>query len=85
MAFDGVDVSTLGHGALKGYYRQVQGVFQDPFSSYNPIFKADRVFTMIRSAYFPELSGHEWRAKLDRALRTSGSTPKRASASTRTS
>ncbi len=30
-----------GRGA--GYYRQVQGVFQDPFSCYNPIFKADRV------------------------------------------
>lgn len=40
---DGIDVSTLrGHRALKDYYRKVQGVFQDPFSSYNPIFKADR-------------------------------------------
>ena len=68
VAFDGVDVSSLRHGALKGYYRQVQGVFQDPFSSYNPIFKADRVFTMIRSAYFPQLSGAEWRVLLDRAL-----------------
>jgi ABC-type oligopeptide transport system ATPase subunit len=68
VAFDGVDVSTLGHRALKGYYRQVQGVFQDPFSSYNPIFKADRVFTMIRHAYFSDLSAAEWRTKLDGAL-----------------
>jgi ABC-type oligopeptide transport system ATPase subunit len=66
--FEGVDVSTLGHRALKGYYRQVQGVFQDPFSSYNPIFKADRVFTMIRHAYFSDLSTAEWRTKLDHAL-----------------
>jgi peptide/nickel transport system ATP-binding protein len=46
----------------------VQGVFQDPFSSYNPIFKADRVFTMLRSAYFPALAESEWRAKLEASL-----------------
>jgi peptide/nickel transport system ATP-binding protein len=68
ISLDGVDVSTLQRGALKAYYRRVQGVFQDPFSSYNPIFKADRVFTMIRQAYFRDLGGNEWRAKLDRSL-----------------
>jgi ABC-type oligopeptide transport system ATPase subunit len=68
ITFDGVDVSTLGRSALRSYYRQVQGVFQDPFSSYNPIFKADRVFTMIRHAYFREAGGAEWRAKLEGAL-----------------
>ena len=41
--FDGVDISTLEGAELKEYYRKVQGVFQDPFSSYNPIFKADRL------------------------------------------
>jgi peptide/nickel transport system ATP-binding protein len=30
------------------YYRKVQGVFQDPFSCYNPVFKIDHVFQMIR-------------------------------------
>ena len=42
--FNGTDIATLKDGELKDYYRQVQGVFQDPFSSYNPVFKADRVF-----------------------------------------
>ena len=68
ITFDGTDVSTLERGRLKGYYREVQGVFQDPFSSYNPIFKADRVFTMIRGAYFRELSGAEWKRKIDESL-----------------
>jgi ABC-type oligopeptide transport system ATPase subunit len=68
ISLDGVDVSTLARGSLKAYYRLVQGVFQDPFSSYNPIFKADRVFTMIRQAYFPEVRGPEWDAKLRRSL-----------------
>jgi ABC-type oligopeptide transport system ATPase subunit len=68
ITFDGTDVSTLERGRLKGYYREVQGVFQDPFSSYNPIFKADRVFTMIRGAYFRELSGADWKRKVDASL-----------------
>jgi ABC-type oligopeptide transport system ATPase subunit len=68
ISLDGVDVSTLARGSLKAYYRSVQGVFQDPFSSYNPIFKADRVFTMIRQAYFPEVRGPEWEAKLRSSL-----------------
>jgi peptide/nickel transport system ATP-binding protein len=68
ITFDGADVSTLERGRLKGYYREVQGVFQDPFSSYNPIFKADRVFTMIRGAYFREVSGADWKRKLDASL-----------------
>ena len=35
---------------LRAYYADVQGVFQDPFSSYNPIFKADRVFTLVQAS-----------------------------------
>jgi ABC-type oligopeptide transport system ATPase subunit len=68
ISFDGTDVLSLSRGALKGYYRQVQGVFQDPFSSYNPIFKADRVFTLIRRSYFPHETGSEWRMRLERAM-----------------
>jgi peptide/nickel transport system ATP-binding protein len=68
ITFDGADISTLDGKRLKDYYRDVQGVFQDPFSSYNPIFKADRVFAMVHSAYFSGVSGHEWRTKLDAAL-----------------
>ena len=48
ITFDGQDVSVLDRRELRSYYGRVQGVFQDPFSSYNPIFKADRVFTMLR-------------------------------------
>jgi ABC-type oligopeptide transport system ATPase subunit len=68
ITFDGTDVSTLERGRLKGYYREVQGVFQDPFSSYNPIFKADRVFTILRGAYFRELSRADWKRKVDASL-----------------
>ena len=66
---EGMDVATIRGGSVKSYYRHVQGVFQDPFSSYNPIFKADRVFSMIRSEYFPDTARSEWSDKIDGVLR----------------
>jgi peptide/nickel transport system ATP-binding protein len=68
ITFDGVDIATLEGERLKRYYADVQGVFQDPFSSYNPIFKADRVFKMLRAEYFSDLSASAWRTKLEASL-----------------
>jgi len=75
ISFNGVDISTLKRGALKEYYRSVQGVFQDPFSSYNPIFKADRVFRIIREEFFPEVTGPEWNDKVESTLKAVGLNP----------
>ncbi len=66
---DGTDVAGIRGGAVKSYYRNVQGVFQDPFSSYNPIFKADRVLSMIHGEYFSDMSRSEWNGKVEAALR----------------
>jgi peptide/nickel transport system ATP-binding protein len=68
ITFDGFDISGLEGRQLKEYYRDVQGVFQDPFSSYNPIFKADRAFALVRSTYFPSTPATQWQAKLEAAL-----------------
>ncbi len=73
--FDGTDVSTLTGGRLKNYYRQVQGVFQDPFSSYNPIFKADRVFWMVKDQFFGRVPDRQWQEKIDAALHDMGLDP----------
>src|SRR5665811_488402 len=59
IALDGVDVSGLRGSALRAYYRRVQGVFQDPFSSCNPIFKVDHLFSVLRDVYFPGLGDAE--------------------------
>ena len=69
IVLDGVDVASVKGADLKQYYRSVQGVFQDPFSSYNPIFKADRVFGMLQSEYFPDMARSEWNDKIEAALR----------------
>ncbi|GHD17936.1 ABC transporter ATP-binding protein [Nocardiopsis kunsanensis] len=71
ITFEGTDISTIkSFRAKKEYHRRVQGVFQDPFSCFNPIFKADRVLTMIRSSYFPDVSDADWRDRVVSSLRT---------------
>jgi len=68
ITFDATDVAGLAGRRLKAYYRDVQGVFQDPFSSYNPIFKADRVLATIRREFFPGTDEQAWRQRVDAAL-----------------
>ena len=72
--FNGTDVGGLGRRDRKRYHRDVQGVFQDPFSAFNPVFKADRVLAMIRHEYFPDVADEPWRAKIDGALEAVGLT-----------
>lgn len=75
ISFNGTDITSISKGDLKEYYRHVQGVFQDPFCSYNPIFKADRVFSNIREEFFPEITGSEWEDKIEHSLRAVGLNP----------
>jgi len=76
ISFDGTDIALIiGQQNLKQYYRKVQGVFQDPFSSYNPIFKADRVFRVIHDEFFPNMGGAEWDDRVDKALHAVGLNP----------
>jgi peptide/nickel transport system ATP-binding protein len=72
---DDINVSTLKGDSLKEYYRHVQGVFQDPFSTYNPIYKADRVFKTIKEEFYPQISEQEWAGKVDIALKSVGMNP----------
>ena len=64
IVLDGADVSAIRGSALKAYYRNVQGVFQDPFSSYNPIFRIYRAFDAIREEYFPDMHRDAWDDKV---------------------
>ncbi|MDG4823483.1 ATP-binding cassette domain-containing protein [Asanoa sp. WMMD1127] len=68
ITFDGVAVNRLRGRALRGYHRQVQGVFQDPFSTFNPVFKADRVFTLVKDGFFPSTTAARWRERVEAAL-----------------
>ncbi len=75
ITYEGTDIATLKGKQLREYYRHVQGVFQDPFSSYNPVYRADRVFATIRHSYYPGVSGDEWRERVDETLESVGLNP----------
>ncbi|MUL40514.1 ABC transporter ATP-binding protein [Streptomonospora sp. PA3] len=76
IAFEGADIAGLrGHARTKEYYSRVQGVFQDPFSCFNPIFPADRVFELVRAEYAGAVSQAHWRARVEDALTTVGLDP----------
>jgi peptide/nickel transport system ATP-binding protein len=75
ISLDGSDIAALKGTALKEYYRKVQGVFQDPFCSYNPIFKADRLFKIIHDEFYPEIKGREWDEKVENSLKSVGLNP----------
>jgi peptide/nickel transport system ATP-binding protein len=66
--YDGDDVSAIKGSDLKPYQHNVQGVFQDPFSSYNPIFKADRVFRMVKDSFYSGMAQSEWDGRVEAAL-----------------
>jgi ABC-type oligopeptide transport system ATPase subunit len=75
IVFGDRDVTALDGRSLRGYYASVQGVFQDPFSSYNPVFKADRVFDLIRRPFLPGLRDDEWDERLRASLQSVGLEP----------
>ena len=75
ITFEGTDIGTLKGNALREYYRHVQGVFQDPFSSYNPVFRADRVFATIKRSYFPKVTKTEWHERVEATLESVGLNP----------
>jgi ABC-type oligopeptide transport system ATPase subunit len=68
ITFDGTDIAGFKGKGLRTYYAHVQGVFQDPFSSYNPIFKAERALELVRQTYFDGLDGRRWRDKVEASL-----------------
>jgi peptide/nickel transport system ATP-binding protein len=75
ISLDGIDISTLEGDSLKEYYRNVQGVFQDPFSSYNPIFKADRIFQVVHDEFYPDVDAQTWNKKMEKTLKDVGLNP----------
>ena len=75
ITLDDLCVSSLKDKDLKEYYRKVQGVFQDPFSSYNPIFKADQLFVTIHNEFYPDISDKDWKLKIDDAMKAVGLNP----------
>lgn len=48
MIFEGKDIDRLGKSEFLSYRRNVQAVFQNPFDVFNPFYKVDHVFDMLK-------------------------------------
>ncbi len=72
---DGDDISTVGGAALKSLRRDVQFIFQDPFSSLNPRLSVARLVGEPLEAHRPELSASQRRDEVARLLRQVGLRP----------
>ncbi|KNC17286.1 ABC transporter ATP-binding protein [Arthrobacter sp. RIT-PI-e] len=51
MTFDGQDVATLDKARLNDFRQRVQPIFQDPYSSLNPMFTIERIVEEPLNAY----------------------------------
>ncbi|PUU94165.1 ABC transporter ATP-binding protein [Halanaerobium kushneri] len=50
--YNGKDISEIKEKEeTKQYYRRVQGIFQDPFATFNPLYRVDRVFDLIFDSF----------------------------------
>jgi len=74
--FRGQDVSKLKGVNLKAYYQNVQGVFQDPFSSVNPLYKVDHLFDIIFTNLLTDADRERQNTLIEGALRSVKLNPK---------
>ncbi len=70
--YDGQDVSTANPEQMKGYRRQVQAVFQDPFGVYNPFYRVKHVFNTVIENFHLSRNKTESRALIEEALNIVG-------------
>lgn len=75
IAIDGRDISDISGADLRRLRRDVQFIFQDPFSSLNPRLTVARLVAEPLEAHEPEMSAHQRRTEVARLLSQVGLRP----------
>ncbi len=70
--FNGKDIKSF---KPKDYYRNVQGIFQDPYSSFNPVYKIDRIFELVFDEFMPQLHRNQRQKEIEEILISVGMNP----------
>ena len=74
--YNGQDITDINSKReKKEYYKKVQAIFQDPFSSFNPLFRIDRIFNMLFNSFMKEVKDRE--SLIEEALESVNLNPKR--------
>ena len=67
--YEGVDILTPDRKWNRKFRREVQAVFQDPYSVYNPVYKAERVLKLVIRKFRLAKSKAEAQTQVEEALR----------------
>lgn len=73
--YRGTDLRELGSGRRKDFRREVQAVFQDPFESFNSVYRVDHMLNMPIRKFKLAGSRAEARQLIDRVLGAVGLRP----------
>ncbi|MDE2747372.1 MAG: ABC transporter ATP-binding protein [Chloroflexota bacterium] len=68
--YDGADIFKGDRKWNRRFRSEVQAVFQDPYSVYNPVYKAERVLKLVIRKFGLAKSKAEAREQMEEALRT---------------
>ncbi len=67
--YEGTDIFTRDRKWNRKFRGEVQAVFQDPYSVYNPVYKAERVLKLVIRKFGLAKSKAEARERMEEALR----------------
>jgi peptide/nickel transport system ATP-binding protein len=73
--FRGRSLSGMDGRARKEFRRQVQAIFQDPYESYNPVYKVDQTLTTPVRKFGLARSRNEAQQRIEESLRMAGLRP----------
>jgi oligopeptide/dipeptide ABC transporter ATP-binding protein len=73
--FKGQDLTKMNPRDRKGFRRQVQAIFQDPFEVYNPFYKVDQILTLPVRKFQLASSREEAQQRIEESLQMAGLRP----------
>jgi peptide/nickel transport system ATP-binding protein len=73
--FQGQDLAKMSRHERKGFRRQVQAIFQDPFEVYNPFYRVDQVLTTPVHKFQLAKSKEEAHQRIEQSLQMAGLRP----------
>ena len=75
VTYGGKDITSMNSSERKQFRREVQAIFQDPYSVYNPFYKVDHIFMMAIKRFGLAKSRDESRHLIEDAISAVGLRP----------